>query len=151
MFGKMRLKALVIDDSRSCRILLKDMLERMGCSVFEAENGRHGEKLATSLSPDIIFCDLFMPDQDGLETILKIRKIDKKVPIVVISSGGPDSEMDYLRYATLLGATRALPKPASYDSIERLMDTFFLIDKRASSADIGSSSIRYPANEVSFG
>ena len=68
-------------------------------------------------SPDIIFTDIFMPDQDGLQTIKNIRKTNKVTPIVAMSSGGPERTSDYLRYAKILGATHIVPKSASIDKI----------------------------------
>ena len=62
-----------------------------------------------------------MPEQDGLQTIINIRKSDKHVPIIAMSSGGSIQELDYLKHSIKLGATHAVPKPLTHDVVRELI------------------------------
>lgn len=112
--------ALIIDDDDLCRMTIRSFLGTEDTEIMEATTGVEGQRYAILYKPDIIFCDIFMPDQDGLETIRNIRRYSKIVPIVAISGGGRDRELDYLKHAKLLGATYAIPKPLSYNVIKAI-------------------------------
>jgi DNA-binding NtrC family response regulator len=81
-------KILVIDDERSIRNTLKDILEFEKHQITLAENGKNGLEQALSETYDVIFSDIKMPEMDGIEflTALKAREID--VPVVMISGHG---------------------------------------------------------------
>lgn len=61
------------------RFFIKDAVESMGHKVLEAGNGRIGYEILRKESADIIVCDLFVPEQDGCETIAKDDKLGEKV------------------------------------------------------------------------
>jgi len=64
------MQALVIDDSKATRSILKQILQSLGCMVEEAGNGKEGlKKLKTMSNPDIAFVDWNMPEMSGLEFI----------------------------------------------------------------------------------
>jgi CheY-like chemotaxis protein len=112
-------KILVIDDDPAVLRTLRTMLEKGGHQAVTAENGLIGiGKLKSDLFAAVI-CDLFMPVQEGMETIQKIRDMDARIPIVAIS-GAFVPEGSPLDDARLLGADAALPKPFTYD---QLLDT----------------------------
>ncbi len=81
-------KILVIDDERSIRGTLKDILEFEGYAVELAENGKVGLEKALSGAYDLIFSDIKMPEIDGIEVLEAIVKADSEVPIVMISGHG---------------------------------------------------------------
>ncbi len=70
-------KVLIIDDERSIRNTLRDILEYEKFIVEEAENGAEGLKKATDADYDIILCDIKMPNLDGLEVL--VNKNKKKI------------------------------------------------------------------------
>ena len=80
------IKVLVTDDEDDYRQLMSFWLKSKGYSVITASNGESAIKLVKEENPDIIFMDLRMPGMDGVETIGKIRKFDKEVPIIIISA-----------------------------------------------------------------
>ena len=63
---------LVIEDDTVARLALKILLEKFGHKVIEAENGLDGFNMAKNFNPDLIFCDLKMPNYDGIE-FLKLK------------------------------------------------------------------------------
>jgi len=81
-------KILVIDDERSIRSTLKDILEYEKYEVLEAEDGQKGLDMATKDQFDLIFCDIKMPKMDGIEVLQKIMEANDEVPVVMISGHG---------------------------------------------------------------
>jgi len=81
-------KILVIDDERSIRNTLKDILDFEGYTVVLAENGKQGLQLATETAFDLIFSDIKMPEMDGIELLNALRQAEVESPIVMISGHG---------------------------------------------------------------
>ena len=84
----MDMKILIIDDEKSIRLALKDILEDEGYEVALAENGKEGLEKATSDRYDVIFCDIKMPVMDGMETLEKMVSEGVESAIVMISGHG---------------------------------------------------------------
>lgn len=102
-------KILVIDDERSIRNTLKDILEHESYKVDDAENGIEGLKLVNSKKYDMILLDIKMPGMDGIETLEHIMK-SSDTPVVMISGHG-----------TIETAVEAIKKGA-YDYIAKPLD-----------------------------
>ena len=100
---------LVIDDNDLLRESVRETLEQAGHSVIEAENGATGFALAKQNAVDLILTDMLMPESDGVETILQIRKTYPQMKIVAMS-GSREHEL-YLSVASRLGADAVLDKP----------------------------------------
>lgn len=81
-------KILVIDDERSIRNTLKDILEFEKHQVVVAENGKVGLDHATAQAFDLIFSDIKMPEMDGIEFLSALKEKEIESPIVMISGHG---------------------------------------------------------------
>ncbi len=81
-------KIIVIDDERSIRNTLKDILEFEKHEVELAENGKQGLELIKANSYDLIFSDIKMPEMDGIEVLGKIKEFNTETPVVIISGHG---------------------------------------------------------------
>lgn len=81
-------KILIIDDEPSIRRALKEILEFEQYEVAEAENGRVGLNAATNDQYDVIFCDIKMPEMDGLEFLENLKKATIDTPVIMISGHG---------------------------------------------------------------
>jgi len=79
---------LIVEDDPGTRDILRRMLEREGCHVMEAENGRAGLAAVSEQAPALILLDLMMPDVDGFEFVTELRKRDewRSIPVVVITA-----------------------------------------------------------------
>jgi CheY-like chemotaxis protein len=108
---------LLIDDDDLLRPMLCAMLEEMGHTVTEARNGKEGTRLYRSVAADLVLTDLIMPEKEGIETIMDLRKDFPGVKIIAMSGGGRVSAADYLRIAQQVGAGRILSKPFSEDEL----------------------------------
>lgn len=104
---------LVVEDEEAFRLMLTEMLKREGHSVMTAANGREAIALAQCNAFDLVITDLIMPEKEGIETILDLRKIAPGVRIIAMSGGGRGSARDYLHAAAQLGASQTLSKPFS--------------------------------------
>jgi DNA-binding response OmpR family regulator len=115
---------LVIDDEEALRRLIVRILRAEGHAVREAANGREGLRLFREAPPALLITDIVMPDQEGIETIIELRREAPDFPILAISGGG---EGIYLRMAAGVGATETLAKPFGADelvaAVERLLAT----------------------------
>lgn len=107
----MSLRILVIDDDDQIRELIREVLERGGHDVLEAENGDTGLRKLQDETVDVVVTDIIMPDKDGLETITELRADYPDIKIVAISGGGRRVNRDYLPTAQAFGADRVLYKP----------------------------------------
>lgn len=104
-------RILVIDDDAAVRRTIRRHLESDGHEVAEAADGRAGMKLYREGPSDLVITDLFMPEQEGLETIRELRKAFKDAKIVVVTGSQPGGAFDFRAQATMLGAQAALSKP----------------------------------------
>ena len=81
-------KILIIDDERSIRRTLKEILEFENYEVEAVEDGIAGVKEALANSYDVIFCDIKMPQMDGMEVLTKLKNDGLETPIIMISGHG---------------------------------------------------------------
>jgi YesN/AraC family two-component response regulator len=114
-------KILVIDDEEQIRGLLKRLLKNKGHLVVTADNGAVGLKLLAQEVFDLVITDIFMPEKEGMETIIEIKREFPSVKILAVS-GGDSQGCDYLPMARPLGADASLNKPFNNDDIIRLVE-----------------------------
>ncbi|MBD9481564.1 SpoIIE family protein phosphatase [Pseudomonas sp. PDM14] len=101
-------KLLIIDDDEVVRASLAAYLDDSGFSVLQASNGLQGLEIFEQERPDLVICDLRMPQVDGLELIRRLNVLDTQVPVVVVSGAGV---MNDAVEALRLGAADYLIKP----------------------------------------
>lgn len=114
---------LLIDDERSSRELLQQLLAKEGWTIAVAEDGKKGLQLAKTLRPKVICLDIFMPAMDGW-SVLSALKADpglKGIPVVILTM----SDDRNLGFA--LGASEYIMKPVSRDRLIEVMDKYIAI------------------------
>src|SRR5215471_15090293 len=79
---------LIIDDERSIRKTLNEILSYEGFKIEEATDGEEGLKLFSEKTYDVVLCDIKMPKLDGLEFLVKAGEINSDVPVIMISGHG---------------------------------------------------------------
>ncbi|EKX46590.1 hypothetical protein GUITHDRAFT_62403, partial [Guillardia theta CCMP2712] len=77
---------LLVDDDNTLRLLVKSRLEKDNSRVIDAGDGEEALEKFHKSRPDIVISDVFMPKMDGFELCRQIRKHDKRVPIVMLTS-----------------------------------------------------------------
>jgi len=127
-------KILIIDDDISMRRTVSRILASAGHEVIEAPDGLEGVDLFRRNHPDIVFTDIFIPNKEGIETILDLRRENPSTLILAISGGatnphGSRFPLDYLGLAKGLGADRVLAKP--FRAVDLLQEIDNLLGRRA--------------------
>jgi two-component system response regulator AtoC len=109
-------RILVVDDAESIRGYLANLLELRGYQVDSAEDGRRALALLEGgAAPDVVLLDVMMPGLDGIETLRRIRDLDPKLPVVMLSVVGSTQT---IVEAMQLGAADYLNKPFEEDELE---------------------------------
>ena len=105
-----RRRVLVVDDDPMQRRLVRALLEREGLDVIEGEHGAHALELSRRERPDLLLCDLLMPEVDGFDAIAGIRREPSLMglPIIVLTT---EDGADVERRVLALGADDYLRKP----------------------------------------
>ncbi|WP_196138459.1 response regulator [Aliikangiella sp. G2MR2-5] len=103
-------RILIIDDEKLVRESIAIYLEDSGYLVLEADDGRKGVELFCEFNPDLVLCDLRMPEIDGLEVLKSISELSPKTPIIIVSGAG---QIHDVVEALRLGARDYLVKPVS--------------------------------------
>ena len=107
-------RILIIDDEKSIRHSLKEILEYENYKVDEAPDGIEGIKMAEKEKYDIIFCDIKMPRMDGIEVLENLQNKCPEVPVVMISGhGNIDTAVEAIRK----GAFDFIAKPLDLNRI----------------------------------
>lgn len=103
-------RILVIDDDAEMRQMIEQTLTAAGYEVTLAADGEQGMRLYRTRPADLVITDIFMPNQEGLETIMALHREFPAVSIIAIT-GKPGVAIPVLSMAEQLGATRTLEKP----------------------------------------
>ena len=115
---------LLIDDDEQFRGLMCEILKENNYTVYEADSGKTGLAYFDEYKPDIVITDIVMPDVEGIEVIMEIRKKSKDIPILAMSGGYRNYAENYLSASKKLGANEIFLKPFDFSdllsSIERL-------------------------------
>ncbi|HEY0742712.1 MAG TPA: response regulator [Chryseosolibacter sp.] len=108
---------LIIEDNLEIRENTAEILELAGFKVINAENGKVGLTLAERSKPDIILCDIMMPEVNGYEVIreLKNNPVTSSIPFIYVTASGEKKEVEK---AMGLGANGYVRKP--FDTKELL-------------------------------
>ena len=106
------IRILVIDDDPLVLEVLSEMLTAAGYEVVGASNGKEGVSLYRAAPFDLVLTDIIMPEKDGLEVVMELRRDFPEVKIIALSGGGEYGHgFSSLTASRALGATVTLRKP----------------------------------------
>jgi|RifCSP16_2_1023846.scaffolds.fasta_scaffold144302_2 DNA-binding NtrC family response regulator len=109
---------MVVDDEpRFCQLLERILLED-GYRVVSATSGRQALMLAREAEPQLVLLDVVMPEMDGIETLRRLRTMEKKSVVVMLTAHGT---VETAREAMLLGAYDYLTKPFSLELLRSVL------------------------------
>lgn len=108
-------RILIADDNEAFRVMFATVLEGARYEVAQAANGREALGLFLELRPDLVLCDIVMPELEGIETMGEMLRIVPGVRIIAMSGGGRVHARDHLKLARAMGASATLAKPFSGD------------------------------------
>ena len=125
------MKALVIDDSRAMRMILRNMLSGMGFEVAEARHGREAlDYLQEHAETDVALVDWNMPEMNGLELVEAIRR-DTRLNALRLMMVTTETEMSHVAQALTAGANEYVMKPFSKEVIEDKLRLIGIVDGAA--------------------
>jgi CheY-like chemotaxis protein len=104
---------LIIDDDPSILLLFSQFLESAGYSVASAPDGTEGLRSVKAEKPDLIITDIMMPEMDGLELLMEIKRNHPGIPVIAISGGMKIRPISFLPQAKKLGARHIFQKPVA--------------------------------------
>lgn len=111
----------IIDDDELMCAQMALVLRTAGFDVYEASSARQGLQIVADVRPDAVLIDMIMPDQDGVETMVDLRRRWPDLPIVAISGGGQIGASIYLELARALGALGCLSKPLCVETFKQIL------------------------------
>lgn len=124
-------RALIVDDSRSARVILGRMLEGYGLQVDTAESAEQALEYLREQRPDVIFMDHLMPGMDGFQAVQALKANPHTATIPVMMYTSQEGEL-YLSQARALGAVGVLPKTVKQTDVSRVLYQLRLLpDRRA--------------------
>ena len=115
-------KILVIEDDKSFRNVLVQMLEKAGFEVRQAGDGNQALQVCGEFNPDVVLTDIIMPDKEGLETIGELISLCPQIKIIAMSGGGKTGAMDFLSLAVSYGASCTLTKPLTSEGLLKAVE-----------------------------
>lgn len=122
-------RALIVDDSRSARVILSRMLEGYGLEVDSSESAEQALEYLRQARPDVIFMDHLMPGMDGFQAIQAIKGNPDTAMIPVIMYTSQEGEL-YVSQARALGAVGVLPKTVKQVDVSRVLYQLRLLPER---------------------
>lgn len=122
-------RALIVDDSRSARVILSRMLEGYGLQVDSSESAEAALEFLRQGRPDVIFMDHLMPGMDGFQAIQAIKGNPDTATIPVVMYTSQEGEL-YVSQARALGAVGVLPKTVKHADVSRVLYQLRLLPER---------------------
>jgi CheY-like chemotaxis protein len=121
MGGGQQPTVLVVDDNADTRVVVRWMLERWGCRVLEASDGRAAYEMTVEHRPDLVVMDLSMPVADGYEAIRSIRRREEfaRLPVIAVTAFDRAVARDEAEAA---GFDHYLSKPIDFKRLEVLVE-----------------------------
>ncbi len=122
-------RALIVDDSRSARVILSRMLEHHGMAVDTAESAEQALEFLAQSRPDVIFMDHLMPGMDGFQAVQAIKSDPQTATIPLMMYTSQEGEL-YVSQARALGAVGVLPKTVRPVDVSRVLYQLHLLPDR---------------------
>ncbi len=116
------MRILVIDDDALVRTSLAAILASLGHDSVAATGAVEGIAQAEEGHFDIAIIDMKMPGMDGLEAVKALVRIEPRIPVIGMSGGSLNPDIDYAVLATRLGAHAFLHKPFTRDELVRTIE-----------------------------
>lgn len=134
---------LVVDDDPTVRMIAVELLTGAGHQVSEAEDGDEALKRVAAGAFDLVVLDMLMPNKDGLETIVELRRCRPQMRILAISSGGRMEAGQLLRMALVFGADETMAKPLRAEPFQEAVSR--LLSQSRTDPDMESVATRLRA------
>ncbi len=108
--GAAKIRIVIIDDEKELVNTIKEFLEQRGFEVISAFGGKKGLEVVKQEKPDLVILDIAMPDMDGRDVLINLKKDEemKDIPVLMLSGRGGQFDEEY---GMELGAEQYVAKP----------------------------------------
>lgn len=120
----MRPKILLVDDETEVCEVDGYYLSKRGYDIICAKSGQEAIDIFTKERPQLVLLDILMPGMDGLECLRRLKQIDKKIPIIMVTCV---DEIETAKKAIDLGAVDYITKPLGYQALETAISMYLFI------------------------
>ncbi len=110
----MKKKILYADDQHQNRLFVQLTLQPLNCEVIIVSSGKEALEKFVLEKPDLVLLDLYMPNMNGIQVMMEIRKIDKKVPVIAFTGAEFSSDSEEVKE---MDFTDFLHKPIPPDEL----------------------------------
>lgn len=119
----MQLNVLLIEDDPMVREVNRQFIEKVaGFAVIgQASNGVDGINKIRTLQPDLVFMDIFMPEQDGVTSLRKIRELNIAVDVITVTAA---NDMEMVKQVLHLGVFDYIMKPFSFERVQGTLENY---------------------------
>ncbi len=112
-------KVMIVDDAAFMRASIKKMIEEDGFEVIaEASDGAEAIDLYRKVSPDVVTMDITMPNMTGIEALKKIREIDGKATVIMVTAMGQEA---MIKESVISGAASFIVKPFQKEKLVEVL------------------------------
>ncbi|WP_017725964.1 response regulator [Halalkalibacterium ligniniphilum] len=111
-------KILVVDDQYGIRVLLNEILQKDGYTMFQAANGVQALTIVEEEAPDLVLLDMKIPGMDGLEILRRTKEINPDIDVIMMTAYG---ELNMINEAMQLGAVTHFAKPFDIDDVRAVI------------------------------
>jgi len=129
---------LIVDDEKSIRLALETGLSLDGFSVSSARSGREAVSATRAQKFDVVVCDIFMPDGDGLDFVRELRAHDAHTPIILITAQG---SLELAMQAITDGTTDFIAKPFEVGALAELLRRSINARREAGAAEAETDAL----------
>jgi CheY-like chemotaxis protein len=136
-------RALIVDDSRSARIVLSRMLQKYSIEVDTAESAQSAIDYLVHHRPDVIFMDHLMPGMDGFQAVQAIKNNPRTATIPIMMYTSQEGEL-YVGQARALGAVGVLPKLVKPVDVSKVLYQLHLLPERRDLAPPAFVAVNLP-------
>ncbi len=140
--------ALIVDDSRSARVVLRRLLEQHDLEVATAESAEQALEYLADHRPDVIFMDHMMPGMDGFEAVRAIKDNPDTATIPIMMYTSQEGEL-YVGQARALGAVGVLPKQVAPVEVSKVLESLRLIESSAGAAPAAGTGMARSTGDTS--
>jgi CheY-like chemotaxis protein len=133
-------RILIIDDQEAVRRALSRILVGDRHTVLEAADGRQAWEMLATTPVDAILTDVYMPEMDGIEFLVRLKEQAGHIPVIAMSGGGYASSGFVLEDARQLGAAATLEKPFTAESVLRTVRRVLLGEDGEDTRDVAGSA-----------
>nr|WP_283778275.1 response regulator [Lysinibacillus sp. D4A1_S13] len=124
-----QIKVLLIEDDPMVREVNRQFIEKVEHFqvIGQASNGLEGITQIRHHQPDLVFMDIFMPEQDGITSLRKIRELDLPVDVITVTAA---NDMETVKQVLHLGVFDYIMKPFSFERVKGTLDNYLRFKKQ---------------------